>query len=155
MTEREIQNILFGWVTNKGHQLVVPNCGVNGWEADLLSVTAANFLNEYEIKTNKKDYNADFKKSKHRYLKSETKGRRQWSRPNCFWFVLDFVGARDIVVPDYAGLITIDHDLLRPVVRKPAPKIHVEPIGERTREYLERGLMYRYWKARIRRKRTQ
>ena len=102
VTERHIQPILMMWAMDrKNHTLVIPNSTIIfNWEADLLSVTRAGLIHEYEIKLNIQDFRADSKKMwKH---KSMVDG---WGRlPNYFWYVtFEF----DIVPPDHAGWIKI------------------------------------------------
>jgi len=102
VTERHIQPILMMWaIDRKNHTLVIPNSTIIfNWEADLLSVTKAGLIHEYEIKLNIQDYKADSKKVyKHKNMVDG------WGRiPNYFWYVtFEF----DIVPPNHAGWIKI------------------------------------------------
>ncbi len=64
MTETEIQNMIFRYYHQDRSNKIIPNVKLYDYEADLLRITKAGFLHEYEIKLTKSDYKADFKKSK-------------------------------------------------------------------------------------------
>ena len=68
MTEREIQAALYCDIVNRGHRYIVPNSGVFGWEADMISCTRAGYINEWEIKISRSDFLADMKKIKGNYI---------------------------------------------------------------------------------------
>ena len=70
MTEKEIQNALYSYCSQKQHEYMIPNFHIY-FEADFLSVTKAGFINEYEIKCTRSDFKAEFKnkKAKHNDLK--------------------------------------------------------------------------------------
>ena len=65
MNESFIQNALYSWLENKKHILITPNVGLFGrYESDLVSVTAAGLINEFEIKVSRSDYMAEFRRKK-------------------------------------------------------------------------------------------
>ena len=67
------------------HKLHAPNTTmVVNWEADMLSVTSGGFIHEYEIKMNRKDYVADYKKYKHGYFRQAYAGQKP-QRPLSKW----------------------------------------------------------------------
>lgn len=111
------------WAMNiKNHTFVVPNSTViYPWESDLISVTRAMFVHEYEIKISKADYCKDKKKVwKHMHLQNQFSYR---PTPNYFWYATyNF----DIEPPSHAGWIKIiDHDYWPKVnIMKPAPLLH-------------------------------
>lgn len=75
MTSDDIQIKLYYNLLKKGHEYICPNKFLEDWyECDMLSVTKANFLNEYEIKISRSDFKKDFKKyGKHLYLEGKRK----------------------------------------------------------------------------------
>lgn len=134
---------------DRKHQFAAPNLTMfYQWEADLLSVTNANFVHEWEIKTSLSDYRADKKKAeKHEALSYafENKvgkfpytawnlGGRQYFRavPNYFWYVTSGFEIDDL--PPYAGWITAEwneHYTYWKLTNKvTAPRIHNEKMGD-------------------------
>ena len=122
MKEINIIEALFSFNLEKGHQYMssntqsIPSVG----EADFVSVNKNNFVTEFEIKTSRSDYKADFKKTgKHDLMKGV--GRRSdyfdrdlrktvWSNKpfvNYFYYVVpkDLINIDE--VPEYAGLIYV------------------------------------------------
>lgn len=92
MTEAEIQDALYIEFDRRRHHLIVPNVCMFGWESDLVSVTAAGFVCEYEIKCSRSDFKADMKKLRHALFRGELpawkeKGpstrERIWFSPHC------------------------------------------------------------------------
>lgn len=147
MTESDLQAQLYTWCTNKRHPVTIDNCGAcTIGKADLLSVTRARLVHEFEIKCSVADFRREFenKDTKHRRL--ERADNRLMSLPNYFWFAAppDLLSAIDI--PDYAGWMEIDHDGC--TVRTDAPRIHSDNLTDKDRRYIERGLTYRYWEQR-------
>jgi len=156
-SEKVIQKAVANWCIQKGHSHVVPNCGVFGWEADLLSVTAGLFMHEYEIKISKSDFRADKHKThKHRHFQHPgiSKYYQQPSTPAHFWYVCPAELAKQILseIPVHAGLIAlIDYrDKFNNIsyfmqVLKKAPRLHDIQASDRQLSYISRGLMLRYW----------
>jgi hypothetical protein len=147
MTETTIQNQLYDWCSDKRHPVTIDNCGAcTIGKADLLSVTKARLVHEFEIKCTVTDFERDFadKDTKHKRL-----GRadnRLMSLPNYFWFATppDLLDLDDI--PEYAGLMIVDEDGC--FEEKPAPRIHSDNLSDKDRRYIERGLTHRYWRHR-------
>src|SRR5688500_4528407 len=88
-TERTIQNALYCHCAIKRHELIVPNSGLFGWESDLISVTKAGFIYEFEIKITRSDFRADAKKTRTGFMVNPE--RTRWGRPasraNYFYYV--------------------------------------------------------------------
>jgi hypothetical protein len=149
MTESEIQDILYReFCEKKSHPMTIPNCKALGTpgEADLISVTKSHFVHEFEIKLSNADYVSEFrnKKRKHRILENGGTRKRYDASANYFWYV----APPNVIdsVPEYAGHIEILNGEL--TVKKQASRIHSEPMTERERRYIERGLSIRYWNDR-------
>lgn len=124
MDERAIRIILMGYVLNeKNHVAAIPNSrSLVFGEADLLSVTPAGLVHEFEIKRTIGDYRADFrnKVTKHILLQQ---GSPAYS-PNYFWFVTH---GFEVEVPDYAGWMTIEETRWGTTIarrQKKAPRLH-------------------------------
>jgi hypothetical protein len=142
-SEETIQNAMFLDASGRGQQLIVPNVYLYNWEADLISVSKAGLVNEYEVKISVEDYERDQSKANKHYLLSNRVG----DVPNYFWYVVPEGLIKPRVVPKYAGLIYVDTDGSAEVQRG-APRLHSRHITDTKRSYLARGLMYRYWKMR-------
>lgn len=100
VTECTIQAVLMRWIMEeKHHEYILPNSNqFFSWEADLLSVTKAGLIHEFEIKLNIYDFKADAKKYKHYKI-----GYQTYS-PAYFWYATyDF----EIDPPEKAGWINI------------------------------------------------
>lgn len=157
-SERYIQKAIAQYCIDKGHSYVIPNCGVYGWEADLLSVTNGLFMHEYEIKISKADFRADkHKQWKHKTLQNPgiTNYYKQPDTPAHFWYVCPEELAQTILpeIPKYCGLISlVDYrdksgacSYVMQVIKK-APRLHDLQATDRQLSYISRGLMLRYWK---------
>lgn len=173
-SEGNLQDALYRYFSKKNHPLTVPNCGADCvmGEADLISVTRAKYVHEVEIKRSRTDFNRDFrqKEGKHQALKQGYQRRKEWySQPdellvyaNYFWFACPEGVLDESDMPEYAGLMvvkdnarvvnTIYHEeyVLPPSVRvrKSAPRLNTDKIGDDAYDYLARGLNARYWDKR-------
>lgn len=96
LDEARIQYSMWLNLVNRGHEIVIPNVSWSYllWEADLVSVTKARYLYEFEIKISHADFKADFTKRKHwhfkdcvRVKKPNPYGKRKLRIPNYFTYV--------------------------------------------------------------------
>lgn len=146
MTEKDIQEAIFkNFTESKNHPLAVPNCKAlyPRGESDLISVTPAGLVHEFEIKRSTSDFKREFKSKsyKHEILEesSQVEGK---CTPNYFWFAMP--RSVQASVPEYAGEIRVG-----PFEEvKAAPRRHSGHITDRARKYLERGVTKRYWQMR-------
>lgn len=92
---------------NRNNMAVIPN--VNGrfpWECDLICITGAGYVTEFEIKTSKADLKADFKKRKHDYYR--TQGNYGYRIPNRLVYVLyDIPDWSDVEIPARYGVVEL------------------------------------------------
>jgi len=147
--ETRIQLSLFQVLSKRGHIAIIPNVSWSWlqWEADLISVTKAGVMHEYEIKITLSDFKADFGKRKHAMITRPPYGRK----PNYFWFVAPEPEV-PICIPDYAGLIIVEpvsrHEIgHRLVTVRKARKLHAEKTGDRAVMKMLRTMMFKYWNA--------
>lgn len=121
MNEKQIQTLLMRkMLVVRKHVAAVPNSTrLLQYEVDLLTVTKAGLVHEFEIKRTMSDYRADFKnKSKHYFFVNSI---TRHNCPNYFWFVTLF----NIDPPKYAGWIKIKVGEKYPVkYKKEAPRLH-------------------------------
>lgn len=170
-TEREIQIALYWHRRHKGDVLFAHNVRFYHDEADMISVTRAGLVHEFEIKRSRSDLWADLRKEKHaddwlstgRRTRHKARGGRTiplWRdaqierrRPNYFWFVFPagMVLNDDERFPAYAGVINVrqrqhygDARINLTVIRRPK-RLHNENITMEERVDLLRRVMYRYW----------
>ena len=137
MKEGDIVKALFQYTNQKGHVYMSSNttCVPKVGECDFLSISKAGLLTEYEIKTSRSDFKADFrnKVSKHKRMAGEplslTKYNSEKSKiayqkglmavydeyeeiqkpfVNYFYFVCPTGLIKPEEVPEYAGLIYVD-----------------------------------------------
>ncbi len=144
MTETAIQDRLYLWCTGKNHPVTIDNCGAcTIGKADLLSVTKAHLVHEFEIKCTHTDFRREFENKDTKHKRLGRADNRLMSLPNYFWFATpDELLAPDDL-PDYAGLMAVTPDGCD--VLKKAPRIHGDHLSDKDRRYIERGLTYRYW----------
>ena len=128
MTEKDIQRVIWA---RTSHLFTMPNTCVLGHEADVIGITRAGYIHEYEIKISVSDFYADQKKHKS-------------GNPNFFWYVVPegLVGSE--VVPEKAGLIYIVRSMLKVVKR--APRLHKIKITEKQKDQMLWNLCGRYWR---------
>lgn len=149
-----MQARLMDWCMNElHHDLIAPNItNVYWWECDLLSMTKAKFVHEFEIKRSISDYRAEFKnkQGKHHSLReSRTYNNGVARTPNYFWYVTaDF----DIDPPDYAGWIKfmdLGEEKTDFWIKKDAPRLHNQKINDKKIISIARVISFRlrefYW----------
>lgn len=114
LTEESIQAFLFKDLASKGHKYIAPNSCALPYESDLLSITTAGYLIEYEIKISRSDFKADTKtrtkKRKHDWYTHPE--QYPYSNPaDCVPCRFYYVVPKGLVsvdeVPDHAGLMEI------------------------------------------------
>ena len=141
-TEAGLQRML-ALKFNKSGCMCVPNCGVFGWEADLIRVNPKLFASEYEIKITRADFRADAGKTWKHLRLSEATEYVNMPPPNFFWYVAPSGVVPLDEVPRHAGLLEIvGHDI---VPTKRAPRLHREPLKPKDLMDLARGAALRYW----------
>lgn len=142
LKENDVQDILFNYLSNKRHKLIVPNTKLFYWESDLISVTNSNLIYEYEIKISRQDFLVDKRKKKFNIVGSNT-----IYQPNYFYYVITgkFLKPKDL--NQFSGLLYINKKFSVKTIRKPVI-LHRNKLTLKSREYLERGLMFRYWSKR-------
>lgn len=156
MNESSMQAVLMQWaMERKHHEVVLPNNRMYWpWEADLLSVTKAWFVHEYEIKVDRRDFLADTnKKRKHNKLERAEKGslapaaRHYETTPNYFWYATWGFDIERDEIPSYAGWMRVEWNERRKkhVVRiqENAPRLHSHKMKEKNRFSCARWLSYK------------
>lgn len=149
MTEALCQNALFFWCDRKRHRHIVPNVTLFGWESDLVSVTKAGLICEFEIKCSRADFRADAKKERHALFRGELPAWKE-KGPSYFYYALraEVNVAVEEEIPAYAGMLLLHGKRLVTVV-KPAPRLHKIGMSDNQRQWLERSIIHRYWKHRL------
>lgn len=166
LTETAVQDALSIEMEARGHGLIVPNTTLYSWEADLITVTKAGRVYEYEIKVDKHDYRNELKAAKemprgsickwirHMVLRQAQETGQVHPRhgcPNYFWFVVPMHFVDEMGSLDYAGLIVPkvgDSGRIHLTTARKAPKLHSDKISDGQRHKLSMGLHYRYWRMR-------
>jgi len=146
LDEARIQFSLYSELLARGHEIILPNVSWSwlNWEADLISITKARYLNEFEIKISLSDFKKDFDKRKHNYFRHSNSHRM----PNYFWYVAP-IEAIPICIPDYAGLIEIwegerDGRIWLKEIKRPT-KIHGRKLESLDVYSMLRTIMFKYW----------
>ncbi len=145
MTESKMQEILY---CHLYHKYFVCNYFYGSWEADLLTVTDAGYVKEFEIKLSRADFMAEFKfkLGKHHRLKKKITTISQ------FWFVIHGFKVSLDEIPEHAGLMEVtkgDYGYYVKIVKK-APKLCKWKICKSDKRELLRAVHARYWNLRIR-----
>lgn len=123
---KNIDSMLIMNLYEKGHSPISSHCCICGLsECDVISISKADFIYEYEVKISKSDFKADFKKNKHKLMmerKSVNESKNYYYIPNYFYFVVpeNLISLEDI--PEYAGLMYIINDKFIQI--KKAPLLH-------------------------------
>jgi hypothetical protein len=124
VTEQHIQAILMNYLMNqRHHDCVIPNSTTFfSWEADVISITKARLVHEFEIKLNMADFKRDAQKEwKHSRIGS------QKNSPAYFWYAtFEF----EINPPPKAGWILVKRNekkygwVFNIEVKKDAPRLN-------------------------------
>ena len=142
-TEASIQFALQTELDSRGQQFILPNVMVDWGEADLISVTAAGYMQEWEIKVSKSDFYADFKKGKHRWLARPGYTPGGQCTASCFWYVMPDGLVPDLEVPDYAGHVAMVGGTV--VIKRRAPMLHRRKLGDYQYDWLLRIAAMKLW----------
>jgi len=151
MNEFTIQNALYNHLLAKGHEFIIPNIYLSGgaWsEADLISVTKAGYISEYEIKVSRADFKADFNKLKHHFFKKDQRCFQRY-----FWFATPSGLIKTSEVPEYAGHMEIfkkRNGIFKCLEKKRPPRLNGKKINKHQKEKMYRGYMFRFWDMRTR-----
>lgn len=159
----------------KSQNRIYPNIYLGTWEADLLEVTKAGYLYEYEVKISRHDFRNDSRKAKYFRGTATPVGRKYdnllaGKRVNYFSYIVPEGLVDPEEVPEWAGLIyargytkricigfdkdggSIFED--RPAISlstvKQPRKLRTEKITEREIEEIQKKLYFRYHKIRNR-----
>lgn len=155
-TEKSIQMILYNYLDGRTTNiLTIPNFYYDPrYESDILSITKAGYVNEFEIKTSLNDFKNEFRKKKRKHKTLEwiitayrNKMPKHWSIPNYFWFVAPEKLIRLNLIPRHAGFIEVKKDKTIRIIKR-APIIHRNKIKEHWHLKIARGMMFRYWNLR-------
>jgi len=128
MTEAKIIRRLFSYFQN-GYLWQINNAYIfkYNWESDFFCQSRSGYLIEVEVKVSVSDFNADFKKEKHKYLSGQDNSKK--FIPNKFYYAVPEEISSKIQVPEYAGLIVISN--FKTDFVKKAPLIHKNKIDVR------------------------
>ena len=131
MKTNDIKFVLMKSLYEKSNSIFCTNFqGMGFSECDVLRITESNIVYEYEIKTSRSDFKADYKKTyKHKRLSNPTykierylKWKQHPSLPNHFIYVVPKDMVKPTEIPEYAGLIYVEGDNIE--IIKKAPKLH-------------------------------
>lgn len=83
LTERRVQHLLYQrFMAGGSHMVAVPNSSLYGWESDMLTVTKAGYVHDYEIKVSR----ADLLRELRAVREAQEPGRDWWaSRSTKCW----------------------------------------------------------------------
>lgn len=142
MTEKDIQSKIYLWKVD--HQsIIIPNKKITFWEADILIITKADILYEYEIKISRTDFKKDTKdkKQKHHCLQKGI-----GLIPNYFYYCCPAELIKEQEIPEYSGLIYFkENDAFGELIKK-APKLTDKKCSNDFKNSCFMSMYYRYWK---------
>lgn len=146
MKEYEIQEHLYRYLRMNNRRIVVPNSTIYGWEADMISLTRAMLADEYEIKTNLRDYKRDLHKKKFKRNNWNKQPRKRvHNMPNRFWYVYNGFDIKKF--KPFAGYIMV-HDSGKCEVLKKAPLIHSVKVNNTHVKKFLVSMSFKYWNIR-------
>ena len=135
---------------NNGYNYRIDNAYIFApdWESDFFCVSRSGYAIEFEVKISKADFLSDFKKKKHEIFKTGFQTDRRATRVNGLWQETEKKIEKKFIpnqfyyavpeglitvsdVPEYAGLITINHNGVNIIKR--APYIHKRKLELRKR----------------------
>lgn len=143
ISEATIQNVLQRDLAAKGHNYIIPNIYLGCNESDLISVTKAGFIYEYEIKLTRPDFNIDFKKNRHDFMENDL--RSSWRAYFFFVTPVDLIKTDEI--PAYAGHIEVTKNGTC-IDKKRGKRFKAKKITIYQERQICRGLMIRFWSLR-------
>ena len=168
--EYTAQNMIYRIAVIKQHECIIPNVFVYSWESDVISITKAGYVHEFEVKLTRADFKKDSeKKNKHEVLRRgyrnhkssyDTYKIRQGifkgdgmsvyePRPNYFWYVCPDGLIAPADVPAYAGLIYLNGSYYN-CFEKKAPLLHKDKVSEKIKDHIINAYRYKYWTERLR-----
>jgi hypothetical protein len=145
-SSKDVKAIMGRYLLNKKYNVVVYEFSGRGIQsADIFGITVAGYAYEYEIKTSKRDFKADFRKRyKHNILKEAESQKEYISIPNYFYYVVPENLIELSEIPEYAGLIYVkysDNYMGYYVdIKKNAPKLHDRKASEKLYKSILRNL---------------
>jgi hypothetical protein len=166
MTERSVQNLFFRR-RGQRYSTVMPNCTPPCWyECDLLAITKAGYMYEFEIKLTRSDYRADAKKGALplycRPFRQDTRTKHEQladhdrNGPVRFWFIVPANLVSVDELPDWAGLLYLCGSPSWPSFEdvRSAPRLHNNRMSEDMKDSIRQNLYWRYWNERLQNDKT-
>jgi hypothetical protein len=116
MNTKEIQTLVAKRQVNKGHNPVCENLSkyFPNSEGDVVSVSSAGYVYEFEVKISRGDFKADCEKKKHLHIKNGSE-----KVANYFAYVCLPGLIKGHEVPGYAGLYYLHEGILREIIKPP------------------------------------
>jgi len=148
MTVNQIEEIVMKHYSQLGHTPITTRfTGMGIGEADVISITKAGFISEFEIKCSRNDYLADFRNKGYKHkamlkragVKVYPSGEVWYKSANKFWFVVPENLIMLHEIPEYAGLIYISENHLS--IIKNAPRLHKHKATESLYKKIAHNLM--------------
>lgn len=132
---KDIQKAVGAFLYSKGYSPIVFNFLFDtGHECDVLGVSRAGYMYEYEVKISRADFKKDFEK---RYKHNNMAARKslfsngRYVCPNYFYYVVPEGLVSIEEIPEYAGLIQIDPFSIQFIEAKSPAKIHAHKADDR------------------------
>lgn len=124
MTEKDLQKRLWNKYSHNRFRFL--NTYFFDNESDFLTVTAAGYFYDFEIKISVSDFKADTKKPRHKKMSDVFNKLRHHSVANKFWYVVPDGLQHSVEVPAHAGLLVcMPYGLIE---IKPAPLLHSDKL---------------------------
>ena len=151
MNEQSIQDRLYKYIKSTcsdPYAIILPNTMLCRWkwESDLLYITKAGYVTEYEIKLSNGDFAADMNKSRKHEILMNGGG------PTYFYYVCPTGIIHPEDVPSYAGLIYVDSDMGVNEALKCERTKRAKPLSNEEWIEIATKSLKRYWRLRIKNK---
>jgi len=146
-TEGKVQRAMFKPLADRGYSHITPNVHLFGWESDIIALTGAGYVVEYEIKISRGDYRRDREKKRHRILLSHVKtadgGMRSAKFPCRFFYACPPGLISEDSLPPYAGLVYVTPSGIKR--QSDAPRLNKSKARKSHRTTLSKSLMWDAW----------
>lgn len=145
--ERQLSARLFRWLAPNGYDYICPNVHLFGWESDLLAVSEAGYIVEYEIKRSTTDLRRDSRKPRTGMLESKLDESGSSRRvPSRFFYAAPKGVLDESSIPPFAGFVEVT-PTGKPDIQRKAPRLTKAKATQRQRDRLARSLMYHAFDA--------
>lgn len=150
LTEKRVQKIIWDSLQKNSYMVMVPNFyGAFGWESDLIGLTKAGYIHEFEIKRSQEDLNNDRLKYKKtiRLMAAHRASSGFFLVPRQFYYVCSFWPSAKSI-PSFAGVMYVKEETNELITIRRAPELPAKKANEKQITKMLTSLCHRFWRQR-------